>query len=381
MPNVHFEGDVHWWREWTLYIHQYGFSNAYNDPDINYQPGLLYLLRIYAWLCPTTIVENIVVLKRLVFCFDVGAVFLVAYVLKRYHRSPWWSLLLLLNPGYLYNTLLWGQVDSMYTFFCFLSLVLLLEARPYAAIAAMAFSIMMKPQAVFMGPLLLLIYSGWLKEKPVRVLNALLVFGLSWVIICSPFIINGQFSRLLELTFGVVDRMPSVSMHAYNIWYLIFPGKDLVWEPDNAIYGAYTLRGWGMLMFTAALVFTLVPFKKYFKHSFLIPYDQLKQQWPVFLLGAAAVNLVFFYFNTQMHERYIHAAVLLLGAYAFITGKYMPFVLISVAYFLSLDHLMHHCRFPDFVYQAILPYNPIFISLLFLLTLVLVWRQLFRRYP
>ena len=53
MPPLYFAADVHWWIEWSKYIQQHGFSAAYTDPVINYQPGLLYLLQVYVWMCPT----------------------------------------------------------------------------------------------------------------------------------------------------------------------------------------------------------------------------------------------------------------------------------------------------------------------------------------
>ena len=71
MPPLYFAADVHWWIEWSKYIQQHGFSAAYTDPVINYQPGLLYLLQVYVWMCPTSIETSIPILKSLIFVFDV----------------------------------------------------------------------------------------------------------------------------------------------------------------------------------------------------------------------------------------------------------------------------------------------------------------------
>ncbi len=376
MPSLYFDGDVHWWIEWSKYIQQHGFSAAYTDPVINYQPGLLYLLQVYVWMCPATIETSISVLKSLILVFDVGSVLLVGYILQRYHRSPFWALMILLNPGYLYNTLLWGQVDSMYMFFCFLTLVWMILGRPYWAIMAFAFSLMMKPQAIFLGPFLLLLYAGWLWQSKERILKSALVFVFSILMICAPFILNGQGMNLIEITFGAIDRVPAVSMHAYNSWHLFFPGKDLVWMPDSILFLGLTLKSWGMIMFFIALLFTLKPFYKFINVSIFNSKEELLKLGPLFLMGAAAVNLVFFYFNTQMHERYIHAAILFVGTASIINKNYWAYILLSLAYFLSLDTLMHHCRFPEFIYKAPLPYHPIFISLLFLTTLILLWKEL-----
>ena len=376
MPPLYFAADVHWWIEWSKYIQQHGFSAAYTDPVINYQPGLLYLLQVYVWMCPTSIETSIPILKSLIFVFDVGSVLLAAYILQRYRRSPYWSWLILLNPAFLYTTLMWGQVDSMYMFFCFLTLVLIIFEKPYWAIAAFGFSLMMKPQAIFLGPLLLLIYSGWLWESKVRIIKSTFTFLLSILLIATPFIIHGQGMNLIEITFGAIDRVPAVSMHAYNLWHLIFYGEDLVWMPDSSLFLGISLRTWGMILFFIALIFTLKPFVKYIKRSAFSSKEELIKMGPTILLGAATVNLVFYYFNTQMHERYIHAAILLVGTASIINKNYWTYILLSLAYFLSLDILMHHCRFPEVIYRAPLPYHPGFIAILFLITLILLWKEL-----
>jgi Gpi18-like mannosyltransferase len=271
---------------------------------------------------------------------------------------------------------MWGQVDSMYMFFCFGAMVFVIVKKPYWAIAAFAFSLMMKPQAVFLAPLLLVLYSGWLLEAKIRILKSAIVFLFSIFLIAAPFILHGQGMNLIEITFGAIDRVPAVSMHAFNCWHLFFPGQDLVWMPDSNLYLGLSLRSWGMLMFFITLVFTLRPFLKYFKTSVFDSKEELLKMGPLLLLGAATVNLVFFYFNTQMHERYIHAAILLVGTASIINRNYLTYILLSLAYFLSQDILMHHCRFPEVIYRAPLPYHPIFISLLFLTTLILLWKEL-----
>jgi len=377
MPELSFEGDVHWWREWALYIHENGFSKAYQSDTLNYQPGLLYVLQIWAYLSKPFYADGIIILKRLFFVFDVGAVLLVALVIRKFGSSMYWSWIILLNPAFLYNTFLWGQCDSLYMFFCFLCIVFVLYNKPYFAIAAIAFAIMMKPQAIFMGPLLLIVYSGWLKEKPLRIFYSTLTFILSLLVLSIPFILQGDFNKLIQISFGAIDRIPSVSMHAFNIWYLLMPGQDLVWVPDSNLFLGLSLKIWGLLMFTMALIFVLKPFAIFFKRSFFTDGNS-KRYGATILLATVVVNLVFYYFNTQMHERYIHATILFAGTYAIIRKEFLPFILLSIAYFLSLDILMFHCRFPEAVYKAFIPYNPIFISFLILFSLILSTKQLYR---
>ena len=201
--------------------------------------------------------------------------------------------------------------------FCLLTVLSLILDKPYLAISFFSAALLSKPQAIFMGPLLLLLYWSWWKAQPIRWVKSVLVFAGSLCFVSLPFILHGDGDKLISLTLGAVDRLPSISMHAYNIWYLLIPGKDLVWEPDNKIFLFLSLRNWGFIMFTLAMVFTLRPLIFLLKKSTIGGGIYTRQRTSHFFLAFALVNMVFFFFNTQMHERYIHTAVLFMGILRF----------------------------------------------------------------
>ena len=62
----------------------------------------------------------------------------------------------------------------------------------------------------------------------------------------------------------------------------------------------------------------------------------------MFLL-AGLLSLFFFYFNTQMHERYSHPMLLFFFFYGVYSKNYNLYALASVSYFLSLE-----AAFPNF---------------------------------
>ena len=49
--------------------------------------------------------------------FDWGIIFLALRMLKEQGKSLQWGLLLALNPAFWYNTIIWGQFDSIWVFF------------------------------------------------------------------------------------------------------------------------------------------------------------------------------------------------------------------------------------------------------------------------
>lgn len=70
--------------------------------------------------------------------------------------------LVLMSPIVILNSAVWGQCDSIYTFFCLLSLLLFLKEKDLWGIVAYGAAFAFKLQAVFLLPVIGLIY---LKEK------------------------------------------------------------------------------------------------------------------------------------------------------------------------------------------------------------------------
>ncbi len=62
------------------------------------------------------------------------------------------------------------------------------------------------------------------------------------------------------------------------------------------------------------------------------------------MLAGGMISLFFFYFNTQMHERYVHPIMLFFFFYGVYSKNYKLYILASIPYFLSLDKC-----FPDFL--------------------------------
>ena len=60
----------------------------------------------------------------------------------------------------------------------------------------------------------------------------------------------------------------------------------------------------------------------------------------VFLIAGGLVGLSFFYFNTEMHERYSQLCLWFFAAYALHSQRYLLFLLTSIALFLSLEGIM-----------------------------------------
>ena len=60
------------------------------------------------------------------------------------------------------------------------------------------------------------------------------------------------------------------------------------------------------------------------------------------------VYLLFYFFNTEIHERYCHPAFIFITAFAFFTGEFFVYILFSIMYFLTLEYSMAQLRLQNY---------------------------------
>jgi Gpi18-like mannosyltransferase len=222
------------------------------------------------------------------------------------------------NPAVIYNTAVWGQFDAIYTFLLILSLVLALKGKPVFSVlsaAIFAISILTKPQAIALAPLIaLLIYekgglknealtqiqmgifnrlkSTWLKLK--TLLISIIVFTVTVFIVILPFqwANNNPVSFLTKIYFGAYSGYAYTSINAFNLW-----GLFGMWYPDADFF----VLGW--VMFGALAAFVM-----YFIHKRFNVSTEVYAFFAAFMLFFA-----FFMLPTRIHERYLFPAISVLA--------------------------------------------------------------------
>lgn len=378
-----FYGDMACWRGWAQEIGEDGLGTIYRHADVNYHPGFLYVLRFYSYLFYGQYENHhyIYVLKCMIFLFDVSTVYLVSRLLNKFGKQPYLALVLLINPGFWYNTICWGQIDTIQTFFCFSSLLLIINNRPVAGAAIFTLALLIKLQAVVIAPLLLLLLIPVYYKQPKILVQSLVAEIVIVLLIISPFLAAGEIQNLWRVITGAVGNYPYISLHACNMWHLIFPNKDLMWVPDNSLVLGITLRNIGFILYILFLFISLYPMHRFLQrerkneNKFILNSDFAT----VLFLSAGLICLDFFFFNTEMHERYIHPAILFFGLSALLSRKYIPFIIISLAYFLNMEMLLHQLEFPDFVYNFPGLFNSFTIAILYLITLICGHIQIYKK--
>ncbi|RTQ50291.1 hypothetical protein EJV47_11745 [Hymenobacter gummosus] len=342
-PTAH-QGDLEAWRTWGVYLQQHGLSRAYANPAIDYNPLYLYVLWLFGRLAGSAeaLISHLHGLKAITLLFDFAGALLAASLLRGRWRQFVGSLWLLLNAGYLYNTLVWQQVDAIYTCLVFAAVLLALRQRPALSLVLYVLALNAKLQAIVFLPLLGLLWLPLLRRRPRQLLPGLGAAAAVQLLLLAPFVWgSGQsyLGRILHINFSAVSVYPYTTVNAFNIWVLLMPDA-LFWVPDTLRKFGLSYRHWGLLAFGGASALALAPLLlgAWQRHRGAFTAAQA----PLVLLVGGLIPLVFCFFNTEMHERYWHPAVLFLGAYALVSRRWLPYALVSLGYLLNLHTMFSH---------------------------------------
>jgi len=152
--------DMRWaYIPWYDVLKNHGIQ-AIGTNFSDYSPPFLYLL----WLgtFAPAYVPSVAAIKSITILADIVNTFLVYRIVKlRYPAglkpilagALFWVL-----PTVITNSSLWGQTDSLYTLFLLVCLYYLLTDRPFWGMTAFGVAVTIKAQAVFIAPLLAMLF-------------------------------------------------------------------------------------------------------------------------------------------------------------------------------------------------------------------------------
>lgn len=371
------------WITWANYVLSNGLQNVYKL-GVDYLPLTHYILYAYTFFAGSTeaIISNINSLKMFTFSVELVGVYYVYLLIKDRFSTPrqaaWACLWILLNPAYLYDSLLYGQWDGIYTTLVFISFYYALKNRLALSVVFILIALNAKIQALVYMPILAFIWLENLCEdfNWQKVLRAALFLFLVQTLIVLPFALTGDLQKVIDVGINMVGRYPLVSMGANNVWNFIFEDPHKVIDL-RGFYGL-SFNSYGLITFCAMMGLTLLPFVIYFFKK--LQRRDFIGRYPVenFLLMGILVPVIFFYFNTQMHARYAHSAILFGGAYALYTRKYWIYLVVSIAYFSNLEIASKILK-GDILEYKVFFMQPKFVAALFGFVILACLTQLYRR--
>ncbi len=305
--------DISCFMAWADAMAQLGPSGFYaSGMFADYPPGYMYLL----W--PIGVLRQalglsydsalfVLLLKMPSILADLLSAYLVYRIAKGLGAKENKALLMMgviaFHPVMAFVTGGWGQIDSLLTL-CLVGVMLLFcNGKQILAGALYGAAILLKPQALMLGPLLAAAYILQLKRpglgrKALQLMGAVAAAVGVILLLSLPFAPEPGFSWLLEKYFSTATSYPYASIEGFNLMAL-WGGN---WKPVEDVPFLLSYGDWGTIFIALSV---LAVWALYWRSR--------KKDGPGgLLLCAGFLFCALFTLGHFMHERYVYPALLLL---------------------------------------------------------------------
>ncbi len=342
LPGSGFDADLVSFRFWADDLARNGLAGFYQREFFHdYTPGYMYVL----WLVGTIGraaggIGDLIKIPPIL--ADLGLGYLVWSMIRELGGRQRLALLgagvVMVNPVFWFDNVVWGQVDSVGVLFLLLGLRSLWRDQPERAAIFTVVAAIVKPQLGILVPIVAVVtirralrppavdaalpegrFRRWEVQtgQPVRILTTGLAGYLTALALCLPFGLSviGFTPQAPFLTSGLIDQIavagggyPYVTVNAYNAWAVVPSdlGNSLAnsgqWVCDAVVAG--NACGAGVAQF-GAIPAVLIG-------TALLVLAIVTGMWAVWrrpdrltiLVALAVIALAFFAAPTRVHERY-----------------------------------------------------------------------------
>jgi len=343
-----FKIDMNDWQAWAGRLVDVGPMKFYT-PNIfaDYLPFFYFFLWIVAEVFNaifgkaaifSTSFELYIKIISNVFDFLTG--YTIFAIIKRH--SPKWaaigSILYLANPSIIFNSSVWGQIDSIPTFLLTYSLYQLEERKNIIGSSITSIlSFLIKPLNVSLLPI---VFLRAIRSFTIKKILIAVGFGMLVSIVISMFFFaNDPILGGIKHFSAAINMYPYTSLNAYNFWALFG-----WWKPDTAQFINLSYQAFGYILYAFILLIILSP---YLRRKVRIG---VKLDYFAYALSSFG----FFLFLTRIHERHLFPvfALLIISACIFRSRiLIVSYIVLSIINFINL--------FYSYYYYNVIYNNPI----------------------
>ena len=288
--------DILDFKLWSQAVYNNGFANFYSSIWSDYPPFYIYILWIvgalyklffsFSFNIDTTIFTILIKLPANV--ADIAIAYLIFIIIKKYAGfkvAYLGTISYAFNPGVIYNSAVWGQVDSINTFFILLALYLIVSDKLELASVSMAIAVLTKPQSLVIVPFIAL--SMVRKGNLLKMAKVLMSFAIAFLVIAFPFFQRTSMFQLQNIYTSGYGQYAYNSLNAFNFWaFLGF------WKSDETVFLFLSYKHWSYILF--GLLFIYVAFITF----------ESKDNRNIYF-ASAILFFGFFMLFTRVHERYL----------------------------------------------------------------------------
>lgn len=349
-----FESDIACFSAWAARVYEGGFSNFYM-PDVftDYPPGYIYILYPIGALLHHFQIDafselGLILIKMPSILSDMAAGVILYYIGRNRTTQPTAiliSMLYLLNPAVLINSVVWGQTDSCLTLCILLLCLLLTNGKVIPAGFVFAAGLLLKPQMLIFSPILLYgIYEyGILKIKTgngirltfqnIRQLLGICLGGVAAIVCLLLAMLPFGLDKVLPQYTDTLTSYPYASVNAYNIWGLFgknWSSQDTLFWNTNLTYANLGTLAIILLTILSVVIFELL---------------RRKRREERYFLTASFIITTMFMFSVRMHERYLYPAMILLlicSLYCRQHNLIPTYVMITLGHTANVWYVLYH---------------------------------------
>ena len=278
--------DVNSFIAWSNTLAQEGLKNFYSSVWSDYLPGYLYVLWFLGKIKNLVNLDHLFLFKLPAILSDLATGYLIYLIVKKIRDEKAGliaSAFYIFNPALIFNSTLWGQVDSLTVLFYLLT-IYLVGINPLVSSLALSLGAAFKPQVALAAPiiLMLMLKNHWSLKK---IIGYALLSTAVFILIFIPFNLpdKNPFLFIFERIGATLNQYPFGSVNAFNFW-----GLWGFWKPDSLVIISPKILG--LLIFGAVSLFSFIRFFKKEGGEYHLA--------TIFM----AANFLFF---TRMHERHL----------------------------------------------------------------------------
>lgn len=322
--------DLYAFSLWSLDLIRYGFDDFYSIAKSDYPPGFLYILwftgKVYYFLNAHGILAPLELTYKSPFIIsDILNALLIYLIVKKIgdlKKAFIGSCLYLFNPVLIINSTLWGQNDSLVTFFIISSFYFLVNKKIFISAILLGIGVATKQLVLFCLPIYL-IYLLSSKISIFKLVTFILIFFTSAILLFIPFFSGGNFFEFISQRMQTATSwFPYTTLNAFNFWAIFsdFHSGTIDFVSDQIKFLGISLRNWGYILFS--LFYAFISFT-------LLRKLELKKNFNLIL----TFSLVLIYFSmfillTQIRERHLYYGLTFLTILIpFLPRKYNLFIL------------------------------------------------------
>lgn len=344
--------DLNCFFGWANLIYENGFTEFYElDAFTDYPPGYMYFLYIIEAIrrllgISASSYGGMLLIKLPAMTCDIITGYMLYYIGKKYQKEKIGLIAMavyLYNPAILINSTIWGQVDAVFTLAVVMMCYFLSEKKRLFAYLAFVIGVLIKPQTLIFGPILLygfllqVVFPYYDKEQKkfqtklfFQKFQKELLLWIAAIIVFLSLAVPYGLDHVFSQYFGTITSYPYASVNAYNLWTLF--GLDWASQTGTFLFLSYQM--WGNLFIVLSIAISAY---------LCFRYQDRKEIY--YYIGAFFVCSIFF-FSVRMHERYMFPALaLLLMAFVRASKKeyYISYVFLSVVHFYNVvDVLVYY---------------------------------------